>query len=39
MVRQGGCGWPDFTSDDKRQDETTAQAQDDSDTGVGSDKL
>ena len=38
-VRQGGCGWPDFTKDDKRQNETTAQTQDDSNTGVGSDKL
>ena len=39
LVRQGGCGWPDFTTDDKRQNETTAQTQDDSNTGVGSDKL
>ena len=39
LVRQRGCGWPDFTTDDKRQNETTAQTQDDSNTGVGSDKL
>ena len=39
LVRQGGCGWPDFSTDDKRQVETTAQTQDDSNTGVGSDNL
>ena len=30
---------PTSTTDDKRQDETTAQTQDDSNTGIGSDKL
>ena len=39
LVRQGGRGWHDSTTDDKRQNETTAQNQDDSNTGVGRDKL
>ena len=30
---------PTSTTDDKRQDETTAQTQDDSNTGVGRDRL